>query len=188
VDKTAFRTQQIQRLSQMETGDRELQQRMLQSQLFASETWCDAQVIAITISSAIEVNTRPLIEQAWATGKQVVIPKTLPHRQMAFYPYDVTSRLERTKFGILEPVTGQPVPKEQIDQILVPGLGYSQSQLARIGFGGGYYDRYLADYRGIKLTLAFREMVFEQAQWPIDEYDILLDELLVVEDGQDDEN
>ncbi|WP_047999549.1 5-formyltetrahydrofolate cyclo-ligase [Lactiplantibacillus herbarum] len=188
MDKATFRIQQIQRLSQMATADRELQQRLLQDQLFASGTWCDAQVIAITISSAIEVDTRPVIEQAWATGKQVVIPKTLPHRQMAFYPYDATSHLERTKFGILEPVTGQPVSKAQIDLILVPGLGYSQSQLARIGFGGGYYDRYLADYRGTKLTLAFREMAFEHAQWPVDEYDILLDELLVVEDGQDDEN
>ena len=183
-----FRRQQIQILNQMKPEDRDRQQLALQEQLFDSEAWRCAQVIAITISSAIEVDTRPLIEQAWVTGKQVVIPKTLPHRQMAFYPYDATSQLERTKFGILEPVTGQPVSKDQIDLMLIPGLGYSRSQLSRIGFGGGYYDRYLADYHGTKLTLAFREMAFEHAQWPVDEYDILLDELLVVEDGRDDEN
>ncbi|KLD56751.1 hypothetical protein WP50_38680 [Lactiplantibacillus plantarum] len=98
-------------------------------------------VVATTIVSDIEVATRPLIEQAWAEGKMVVIPKTLPHRQMAFYPYQATDRLERTSFGIPEPVTGEPVAKQQIDLILVPGLGYSRDRHARIGFGGGYYDR-----------------------------------------------
>lgn len=188
MEKKAFRKQQLGRLSQMTPADRQRQNQALQTQLFASPTWQTAQVIAMTISSDIEVATRPLIEQAWAEGKMVVIPKTLPHRQMAFYPYQATDRLERTSFGIPEPVMGEPVAKQQIDLILVPGLGYSRDRHARIGFGGGYYDRYLADYPGKKLTLAYDEMAFEHAEWPVDQYDVLLDELLVAGDEQHDEN
>ena len=188
MDKKAFRKQQLGRLGQMTVADRQRQNQALQRQLFASATWQTARTIAMTISSDIEVATRPLIERAWADGKIVVIPKTLPHRQMAFYPYEVTSQLDRTSFGILEPTTGRPIEKQQIDLILVPGLGYSRDQHARIGFGGGYYDRYLADYTGTKLTLAYDEMAFEHAEWPVDQYDILLDELLVAGDEQHDKN
>ncbi|MFC6165164.1 5-formyltetrahydrofolate cyclo-ligase [Lactiplantibacillus dongliensis] len=186
MEKKAFRQQQIQRLSQLTEADRDQQNASLQQQLFATDAWQQAQTVAITISSAIEVATQPLIEAAWQAGKQVVIPKTLPHRQMAFIPYTSTSQLARTKFGILEPTAGDPVAKADIDVILVPGLGYSRTEHARIGFGGGYYDRYLADYPGTKLTLAYREMAFDHAEWPVDAYDILLDELLVAEDGVND--
>lgn len=184
MEKKAFRQQQIQRLSQLPAESRVAQNLSLQQQLFASPEWQRAQTVAITISSAIEVDTRPLVKQAWADGKQVVIPKTLPHRQMAFYPYNDATELARTKFGILEPTTGTPVDKRAIDLILVPGLGYSRDQLARIGFGGGYYDRFLADYPGTKLTLAFREMAFATPQWPVAPYDVLLDRLLIAKDGQ----
>jgi len=185
MEKKAFRKQQIQRLSQLTSAERAQQNASLQQQLWATPVWQQAQTVAITISSEIEVATQPIIMAAWQAGKQVVIPKTLPKRQMAFMPYTRTSQLERTKFGILEPTTGPVVDKTAIDLVLVPGLGYSRADHARIGFGGGYYDRYLADYPGTKLTLAYREMAFDHAEWPVDAYDILLDELLVAEDGVD---
>lgn len=188
MEKKAFRQQQIARLQQLTASSRQAQTANLLAQLTQTPAWQQAQTIAVTISSPIEVNTQPVMAAAWAAGKTVVIPQTLPHRQMAFLPHTTTSPLARTKFGILEPTTGTPVAKAQIDLILVPGLGYSLDQHARIGFGGGYYDRYLADFKGTKLTLAYREMAFETAQWPVDDYDILLDTLLVAEDGVDDKD
>lgn len=188
MEKTDFRQQQITRLTQLSDAERSQQDLSLQQQLFASPAWQQAAVIATTISSGIEVATQPIIQQAWAEHKQVVIPQTLPKRQMAFKPYTAETDLTRTSFGIFEPTTGETVAKTEIDLILVPGLGYSQAELARIGFGGGYYDRYLADYTGVKLTLAFREMAFAHAEWPVDAYDVVLDQLLVAKDGVDDEH
>ncbi|RRK09516.1 5-formyltetrahydrofolate cyclo-ligase [Lactiplantibacillus garii] len=188
MDKKTFRQQQIQRLSRMTAEERVAQNLSIQQQLFASAAWQRAQVVAITISSGIEVDTRPLVKRAWADGKTVVIPKTLPHRQMAFYPYTDASQLVRTKFGILEPTSGTPVEKKQIDLILVPGLGYARQEMARIGFGGGYYDRYLADYAGVKLTVAYTQMAFEHAEWPVAKYDVLLDQLIVAKDGSHEDN
>ncbi|AVK62901.1 5-formyltetrahydrofolate cyclo-ligase [Lactobacillus sp. CBA3606] len=186
MDKKQFRQQQLTRLGTMNAADRLAQNQALQRQLFASPAWQQATRIAVTISSAIEVDTRPIIEAAWRAHKLVFVPQTRPKRQLAFKPYTATTQLERTKFGILEPITGLTVDKATLDLILVPGLGYSQADGARIGFGGGYYDRYLADYPGVKLTLAFREMAFDQAGWPIEPTDILLDQLLVAEDGDSD--
>lgn len=183
MDKKTFRQQQIHRLSAMSSEQRVAENLDLQRQLFASSAWQTAQTVAITISGALEVDTRPFVQRAWAENKRVVIPKTLPHRQMAFYPYTDAAQLERTKFGILEPTGGVAVDKTAIDLILVPGLGYSVTQHARIGFGGGYYDRYLADYPGTKLTVAFSEMAFDHAEWPVETHDIILDDLLVAEDG-----
>ena len=188
MEKKAFRQQQIQRLSQMTAEERVAQNLSLQNQLFTSTAWQQARTVAITISSAIEVDTRPFVKRAWDEDKTVVIPKTLPHRQMAFYPYTDASQLTRTKFGILEPADGTPVAKQAIDLILVPGLGYSRTERARIGFGGGYYDRYLADFTGVKLTLAYRQMAFDHPEWPVDEFDILLDQLLVAKDGNNEHN
>ncbi|CAM3107104.1 5-formyltetrahydrofolate cyclo-ligase [Lactiplantibacillus plajomi] len=186
MEKKAFRKQQISQLSKMTAEQRVAQNLSLQQQLFASAAWQRAQTVAVTISSPIEVDTRPFVQQAWQEGKTVLIPKTLPHRQMAFYPYTASSQLERTKFGILEPVDGEAVAKKAIDLIIVPGLGYSLDQHARIGFGGGYYDRYLADFKGTKLTVAYQQMAFATAQWPVDAFDILLDEVLVAKEGERD--
>ena len=106
-----------------------------------------AKTVALYMPQEFEFDLQPLFEQA---DKQIVIPKTLADRHMIFVKYDKND-LERTKFGILEPKSKNEVVP---DLILVPGLAWNKEGY-RIGFGAGYYDRYLASFSGQTVSLCY---------------------------------
>lgn len=143
----------------------------LVQRLMASPSYQRSKTVALFLSMAFEVDTAFLIVAAMAAGKQVVIPKTLAGGQMVFVPYQA-DQLERSSFGVLEPTNMDLVEKEAIDLILVPGLIWNQ-QGYRIGFGGGFYDRYLADYEGKTVSLSYdfqiREFLPEAHDQPVEE-------------------
>jgi 5-formyltetrahydrofolate cyclo-ligase len=107
-----------------------------------------------------EVDLRPLIEKY--PNKRWALPRILPGRDrlMQFHPFDRT-RLVRHKFGMEEPDADLPVilPGE-IELALVPGLAFDRMGW-RLGYGGGYFDRFLKDFHGISLGITFKELLFE---------------------------
>ncbi len=60
-------------------------------------------MIGTTLSNEFELDTQPVIQRAEKEQKKIVVPKTLPKRQMAFYEMDEQSVLVRSSFGVLEP-------------------------------------------------------------------------------------
>lgn len=143
--------------------------------LYETTWWRKATVIALTISRDREVSTIPIIERAWSSGKEVVIPKCDPYNHtMKFYRITSFSQLETVYFGLKEPIVEQTTyyKPEEIDLMIVPGVVFSRSGY-RIGYGGGYYDRYLADFQGMKISLAFtvqlqKEVPFEPHDVPVE--------------------
>ena len=99
----------------------------------------------VYISFGGEVMTRPIIERSWALGKEVVIPVCQKERGMIvpslLYSFD---ELEPKTMGILEPISDKlrEVDPQSIDLCLVPGIAFDYYG-NRIGFGAGYYDRFL---------------------------------------------
>ncbi|MDR4196902.1 5-formyltetrahydrofolate cyclo-ligase, partial [Bacillus cereus] len=91
----------------------------------------------------------------------ILVPKTLPERQMCFFKIDPDTRFERTAFGVLEPLSDHSFSPDAIDLLIVPGVVYHQNGY-RIGFGGGYYDRYLANYPNQTCSLVFQEQINNQ--------------------------
>ncbi|WP_412988216.1 5-formyltetrahydrofolate cyclo-ligase [Pediococcus siamensis] len=177
-EKKKQRQIQLQRLSSLSATQKEKEEGRLYAQLFASQEWQTATKIATTMSGPVEVNTEKIIHQAWAEGKTVLLPQTLPHWQMAFHAYTTETHLEKSHFGVLEPTSGQVVAKPEIDLILVPGLAFTDQQNYRLGFGGGYYDRYLSDYKGQTISLVLSVQQFSQPTWPLESHDIPIKKLI----------
>lgn len=74
-----------------------------------------------------------------------------------------------SSFGVEEPLVFEKVVKDEIDLLIVPGLIFS-SEGYRIGFGGGYYDRFLKDFQGPTVSLAFGEQIRDD--WQPENFDI----------------
>ena len=153
-------------------ADEELTQRLLELPAFQ-----EAKTLATYLSFDHEVSTAGLIQVALQLGKRVCVPRTYPQGRMEFVEYD-PEILEESRFGLLEPnERGQVVDKAEIDLIHVPGLVF-QSKGYRIGYGGGYYDRYLADFAGKTVSTIYS---IQQKEFQPDAFDQAVQEVLVYE-------
>lgn len=129
--------------------------------LYVQPDWKEAQVIGITISKQPEVDTYQIIRKAWELGKQVVVPKCYPNeKKLSFRTLTAFSQLESVFYGLLEPIEAETMEVEpnQIDLLIVPGLAYTREGF-RLGFGGGYYDRFLKYYSGKTISIAFNSQI-----------------------------
>lgn len=132
--------------------------------LFTESIWKEARSIGITLSINREVETREIIKEAWKFNKMVAVPKTAPKsREMVFYKLETFEQLEPGHFGIMEPKIDSTsiVNSNDIDLLFVPGLVFDRKGY-RIGYGGGYYDRYLAHFSQKTLSLAFSFQVVDE--------------------------
>ncbi|WP_367295104.1 5-formyltetrahydrofolate cyclo-ligase [Levilactobacillus yonginensis] len=175
--KAELRQQTIQALKMMPAEQRRAASADLYQQLFASDYWQTARTVATTVSGDFELATQPIIERAHAEGKTIAVPETLPKRQMAFHVLDDQTQLARTKFGLLEPTNGMIVAPADFELIIVPGLVFAPTG-ERLGFGGGYYDRYLPRTVGAKVALALPAQQIQQASWQVESFDVILDAVL----------
>lgn len=113
------------------------------------------------VSTAIEVDTLAIMRQAWADGKKVAVPRCVPGtRDMEFYYISSIEELRPGTFGVLEPL---PDPKKRLINFdsglcLVPALCYDWKGF-RLGYGKGYYDRFLARFNGNMIGICYSECV-----------------------------
>lgn len=146
----------------------------------ALPTWGQAQVVALTMSQDDELSTELLIQIALLQNKTIVLPRVLPKRQMEFTTIDQDTVYNRHKFGMLEPVGGRIVSPDEIDFVLVPGLAFTPNG-DRIGFGGGYYDRWLPNTTATKVATTITKNLYEQPTWSIEATDQRVDQVIVLD-------
>lgn len=147
----------IETLSKIELKEYNQLSLLIKDRLVASPEFIEAEIIGITISRYPEVETRLIIEAAWEQGKKIVVPRCQAKtRTMDFRLIKSFSELETVYMDLLEPIVAETtaVIKEDISLQIVPGIVFSEGGY-RIGFGGGYYDRYMKDFQGEALSLAF---------------------------------
>jgi 5-formyltetrahydrofolate cyclo-ligase len=102
-----------------------------------------SQTLMAYLALAQEVQTWPLIEAARQQHKRIVVPVVARDTLVAVELPQDEAQLQPGRYGILEPCCKQAiVPSEEIDFVLVPGLAFDR-QGGRVGFGRGYYDRFL---------------------------------------------
>ncbi len=113
------------------------------------------------VSTDIEVGTRLIIERALNDGKKVAVPRCVPGtRMMEFYYINSQDELSPGTFGVYEP---DPNPEKLLTDMseglcLVPALSYDLEGY-RLGYGKGYYDRYLAGFHGALVGLCYSDCV-----------------------------
>lgn len=172
MNKSELRSQMKATLKTISDVDFNHQCERIYEQLFAQEEWLNAKTVALTISRGREINTHPILERTWRDGKRVVVPKCLPKTKgLQFRTLTSYDELEEVYFGLKEPIVEQTpkVESEAIDLIIVPGLLYDKKGY-RIGFGGGYYDRFLANFQGHTVSLALNEQM--KTELPHEPFDI----------------
>ena len=139
-----------------EIVDKEKKDKIITSKVLYSEEYKNAKAIGIYVSTQDEVDTTDIIKAALKDKKIVCVPVT-GKRQMLFSRIDSLDDLsEVNSFGIREPkvsVDSVVLPNE-IDLFIVPMLAFDQ-QMNRLGYGGGYYDKYLKHERGYTIGIAY---------------------------------
>lgn len=180
IDKKSLRQAQIKKLNQTKQQTKAEAVELL-AKLRETPEWKNAQTIATTVSNLFEVPTKPIILAAIEDGKKVYLPKTMPHRQMSFLPFNSYDELVVSKFGIPEPVYDEKLENQEPDLVLVPGLAFAQDSHFRVGFGGGYYDRFLQNYQGATVALVPSAMYFEKTSWDVENFDIKITKLITLD-------
>lgn len=175
MEKADQRRKMIELLKTMQPEEHQMKSDAIVEFLKADEAFQKAETIGVTISAFPEVDTHRLIEYCWKAGKKTAVPKCDPvTRAMTFRIIEDFSQLETVYMRLLEPMEEktQSVEPGEIDLLLVPGVVFSQDGY-RIGFGGGYYDRYLTRYAGPTRSLAFAMQLVDAV--PVEPHDIPVD-------------
>ena len=114
----------------------------LAEQFFATEQYRNARTVYGYLPYNQEVRTVPILQKALEDGKKIAVPKVYEDEMRFIYLEDF-SRLEKSSFGIPEPMDDGPVADDPTALVLMPGLAFDKEG-HRIGYGGGYYDKFLA--------------------------------------------
>ena len=175
--KSELRKQVLQEMKDIPREQKQSIDQALTEGLLQHPFYQEANTIATYLSFPHEFQTQELIEQALKDGKKVLIPKTYPKGRMDFVVYD-PQQLVKTSFGLLEPQGNlEIVDVSKIDLIHVPGLVFT-TEGYRIGYGGGYYDRYLKHFSGHTLSTIYpcqiKDFIPENHDIPVQE--VLIDE------------
>ncbi|GAB4505817.1 MAG: 5-formyltetrahydrofolate cyclo-ligase [Anaerolineales bacterium] len=146
------------------------------------ETWrffLRSDVILTYLPMRGEVDVIPLLMRH--PEKRWLVPRILPeeNHRMALHVYDA-QRLVRHKFGMLEPDADLPeVPPAEVQLVLTPGLAYDRRGW-RLGYGGGYFDRFLQNFEGVSVGVVYAALFLETI--PHGEFDVPVD-WVVTEQG-----
>nr|WP_251129076.1 MULTISPECIES: 5-formyltetrahydrofolate cyclo-ligase [unclassified Exiguobacterium] len=152
-----------------ELDDRPDRDRVIIHTLTELKAWREADTVAVTLALDLEIDTLPLIRLAWQAGKSVFVPK-VTKQGLTFHEIHSFEDLEPGVMGILEPTTAATT--RTIDVCIVPGRVFDRSGY-RIGWGGGYYDRFLATYEGVTISLAYDVQLLDDI--PVEPHDIPVD-------------
>lgn len=140
--------------------------------IIKDKDYINAKVIGLYKSLSSEVNTDKLLEYSLEVGKVVLLPRVVEN-EIKFYRYNLNDSLEKSKFGVLEPLESSN--DYSIDLVIVPGVAFTIDG-NRLGFGKGYYDRFLANKNIKTIGICFKEQICDYI--PVNENDIKINKII----------
>lgn len=144
-----------------------------------------ADTVLTYLSVGDEVDTRALVRDTWVRGKSVALPWCVPGtRRMRWFYVSSLDGLVRSPFGVEEPV---PDPAREVDPkagpgalAVVPGLSFDERGY-RMGYGGGFYDVFLAEFAGASIGLCREPQMAPVGTLALDEHDVPVDVVVTEE-------
>lgn len=177
VSKKDIRRNVLARRNAMNSEEWENNSRVIFEKLTTHPFFLNANTIFSYIDYQKEVCTRTIIEAAWNAGKRVAVPK-IEQNEMCFYYIDSFDELIEGYKGILEPVTQKKAAASE-GLVILPGSAFDRKR-NRIGYGKGFYDRFLSAHPNLKtIALAFEMQIVEQIM--ADAHDIRPEQIITEE-------
>ena len=155
--------------------DKEGKDRLIRDNLRQLDIYKKAKSVFVFISYKSEVDTRGIIEDILADGKKLLVPLVKGSEMIAVEVKGIDD-LEPNKMGILEPKSGDKVT--DVDLTITPGLAFDKRGY-RLGYGGGYYDKFFAKVDTIRMGIGYSDQYVESLVH--EDYDKALEYLLTEE-------
>ena len=142
----------------------------IQKKLKKINAFRNAQKIGAYYPIGSEILTQDIIQELLSNGKDVFLPKVI-EKNIEFRKIVDFSSLEKGSFDIMEP-KDDCVTDNNLDVVLVPTVGISPIGV-RLGYGYGFYDRYLAEHKTVTISLTLEKQIIKNI--PKSEHDIIID-------------
>lgn len=159
--------------------DRNEKDEIINIKLMNSHQFKNSNSLFIYVNFGSEVSTMKIIEESLSKGKSVYVPRVDKSiKEMEAVKIDSIKDLVEGAYGILEPLEGEILENaEDLDLIIMPGVVFDRSG-GRIGYGGGFYDKFLSKLRKsiYKIALAYEVQIIENL--PKENHDIPYDQLI----------
>ena len=148
----------------------------IQKKLKKINAFRDAQKIGVYYPIGSEILTQDIIQELLSNGKDVFLPKVMG-KNIEFRKITDFSSLEKGGFEIMEPKDDCQIDND-LDVVLVPTVGISPIGV-RLGYGHGFYDRFLAEHKITTISLTFEKQIIKNI--PKSEHDIMIDWIITEE-------
>lgn len=154
--------------------------RLILEHIVSTMAYGQARQILLYASLPTEIDTDGLFAHALAAGKHCLYPRCVQNHQMIYHYVENLDQLTCSTMGIREPAQTAPVYQSQSsDLCIVPALSYDSSGY-RMGYGGGFYDRFLPGFSGVTVGICYDEDI--ETRLPRGRYDVRVD-ILMTESG-----
>ena len=145
MSKRDIRLEVLEKRARMSPEERASKSRAIGDRLMKTGQWADAKTVFLYMSLPGEVETDRLIAEAWSQGKQVAVPK-VTEEGLVFSKLDSFEELSEGSFHVREPKMIREI-SDGSALVIMPGVAFDK-KCNRIGYGKGFYDRYLFEHRG----------------------------------------
>jgi 5-formyltetrahydrofolate cyclo-ligase len=170
--KEELRRQARARVREMSSDAREQASRAACDLFLAQRIFAEARSVLLYMPLRDEVDVRLIMERATSGGKFVALPRFLPETGNYGACFVGDEPLVAGPFGAFEPSPSNPVPLNQLDLIVVPGVAFDLRG-RRLGRGKGFYDRLLSATSGVKCGICFEEQLLPEI--PVEPHDLGVD-------------
>lgn len=183
LEKQRLREERLAAREALSEQERSVLDDRITQKLLATSEYAEATTVLTYVSVSSEVSTRMIIESALRDGKTVAVPRCLPGHCLEFVAIASLDQLVPAPFNLLEPSKDLSALTEGhmddsiciVPALLVDTKGY------RLGYGAGFYDRFLSTYSGKKICLAYQQNL-SKTELPHTAFDVPID-MVITESG-----